>query len=177
MRVFVTCVGRAGSVSFREACRPATNYRTGHESKSGLLEYPDGWIEVSPQIRKCIALLARKYPDAKWVHLIREPIGCVRSLARLGHGSVMRAYATLYPSVMPSDQLDDIAERFYACENDTIAAQLDRVPTAQRMEMHLETIREQWPRFWEWIGAVGDLEASLAAWDTIRNSGQERGEA
>ncbi len=65
----MTCIGRTGSVTFREACRYAKNYTTGHESPNGLLEYPDNHIEVSPQIRKVIVHLARKYPEARWVHL------------------------------------------------------------------------------------------------------------
>lgn len=176
MQVFVTCVGRCGSVSFREACRHAKNYQTGHESKCGLLEYPDNFVEVSPHIRVFIVHLSAKYPDAKWVHLIREPNSCIASLARLGHGAVMRAFATLYPSVMPSDQLIDIAYRYYWSGNDLIRAQLERVPQGQRMELRLETVREQWPTFWRWIGAEGDLAASLTAWNEIRNSGRERGE-
>lgn len=175
-RVFVTCIGRCGSVSFREACRYATNYQNGHESKCGLLEYPDQHIEVSPQIRNVVSHLARKYPNAKWVHLTRDPEPCMQSLARLGHGSVMRAYHALYPTTTPSDQPIDVAFRYYWAENDIITAQLKDVPPANQMQIRLETVRDQWKEFWDWIGAEGNFNASLTAWDVKRNTGEERGE-
>lgn len=175
MQVFVTSVGRTGSVSFREACR-YTQYRTGHETKNGLLEYPDDFIEVSPHLRHCVAHLAAKYPEAKWVHLKRAPEACIASLARLDRGAVMRAYETLHSSILPSTQLIDIAFRYYWSEIDVIEAQLERVPADQRMELHLETISDAWPLFWAWIGAEGDLDGSLASWRVVRNSGRERGD-
>lgn len=177
MLVFCVSVGRCGSVSFREACRYARNYLTGHETKNGLLEYPDQFIETNPQLRHCIAHLARKYPSARWVHLRRDPEPCIASLSRLDRGAVMRAYETLHSSVLPSTQLGDIAFRYYWAELDVIEAQLAAVPAEQRMAMHLETIREGWPEFWRWIEADGDLGASIASWDVVRNSGRERGDA
>lgn len=177
MRVFVTGTGRCGSVSFREACRYADNYRTGHETRCGLLEYPDWFIEVNPQLRCCIPTIIGKYPEAKWVHLVRRPEDCIPSLARLGHGSVMRAYESLHRSVMQTNDLSDIAFRYYWAENDTIEAVLNHMlPETQRLTMRLETIQEQWGYFWEWIGAVGNFEASCMAWDVKRNTGEERGE-
>lgn len=175
MRCFVIGVGRIGSVSFREACR-YTQYRTGHETKNGLLEYPDDFIEVSPHLRHCITHLAAKYPDARWVHLRRDPEPCIASLARLDRGAVMRAYETLHASVMPSTQLGDIAFRYYWSECDVIEGQLARLDPALRMDVRLETVREQWAAFWAWISAVGDFERSLASWDVIRNSARERGD-
>src|SRR5690606_4608104 len=113
MRVFVIGTGRCGSVSFREACRYMTNYTSGHETKCGLLEYPDNWIEVNPHLRCCIKAVADKYPEARWVHLIRKPKDCIDSLAALDKGEVMKVYEKLYGSVTPSSQPNDIAYRYY----------------------------------------------------------------
>jgi hypothetical protein len=33
------------------------------------------------------------------------------------------------------------------------------------MRMQTETMKESFPRFWEWIGAEGDLDAALAELD------------
>lgn len=177
MRVFVTCIGRCGSVSFRKACRYTTNFRTGHETNCGQLEYPDNFIEVSPQIRSVIQPIATKYPDALWVHLYRDPAACMRSLIRLEHGDVLRAYQKLFPSIMPSNQLVDVAERFYYAENNRIELALRlAVPEANRRVMHLETIQDEWSEFWDWIGAEGNYMASLLAWDVKRNTAEERGE-
>lgn len=177
MRVFVTGTGRCGSVSFREACRFAANYTTGHETLCGLLEYPDQHIEVNPQFRKCIKALVDKYPDARFVHLVRPAEDCIPSLAALNHGEVMQCYTRLHPSIMPSGSLEEVAWRFYHCENDIIRAQLLAYCEPNRWrEMHLEKIQTEWPSFWRWIAASGDYKASLASWDVPRNTRQERGE-
>lgn len=169
MRVFVTGTGRCGSVSFREACRYITNYKTGHETNCGLLEYPDNFIEVSPQLRICTVHLQEKYPDAKWVHLIRSEEACIKSLAALEDGRVMRAYQVLYPSVIMTPSLMDIAHRYYWAENDNL-----RVLLPNAMTIKLETARQQWKKFWDWIGAEGDFQASVTAWSVKRNTTEER---
>ena len=177
MRVFVVGTGRCGSVSFREACRHATNYTAGHESKCGLLEYPDAWIEVNPQLRCCIPHLAEKYPDASWVHLVRTPETCIPSLAALGHGSVMHSYRLLHNSVVPSDDPRDVAYRYYWAENDAIRVMLAAcVPETQRMVVRLEDVKAQWADFWRFARCEGDYEASLRSWDVRRNTREERGE-
>jgi hypothetical protein len=174
-RVFVTCIGRCGSVSFSEACKFSTNYKVGHESLCGLLEYPDNHIEVSCHLRCVILHLTNKYPGALWVHLVREPVASIKSLSLLEDGAVVRAYKSLYYSVMPSYQPGDMAMRMYWAENDAIKVQLRAlVPENRRREMHLETIKDEWSGFWKWIGADGDYNASLAAWDVRRNTTEER---
>lgn len=178
MRVFVIGTGRCGTVSFREACRHIENFSDGHESRCGLLEYPDNHIEVNPQARGLVKHLAQKYPEARWVHLIRDPETCIPSLAAMGRGIIMEYYGRINPSVQISPSNGDIAYRFYWQENDLIEVQLEHlVPPAQRMKIRLETVREQWRTFWDWIGARGDFAASLASWDTPRNTGRERGES
>ena len=177
MRVFVVGTGRCGSVSFHEACKFITNFGTGHESRSPRLEYPRDWIEVSPHLRCCITTLCHRYPFAKWVHLIREPQACIESLAALDHGEVMQAYGVLFPSIMDSEQPNDIAYRYYWSENDSIAVQLKSLVTYEnRMTLNLETIKDQWHWFWQWIKADGDLQASLNSWDVRYNTREQRGE-
>lgn len=175
MRVFVIGTGRCGSVSFRVACSFMTNYTTGHETKCGLLEYPDNFIEVNPHLRCCVAHVANKYPDALWVHLLRKPETCIPSLAALDHGAIMRAYASLYGSVMPSENIADIAYRYYWAETDAIRSHLKSV--AKSHTMHLETIQDEWAHFWNLIGAEGNYAASLHSWGTPHNTRAERGEA
>jgi len=72
----------------------------------------------------------------------------------------------------------EIAERFYDATTTTIDAVLSAtVPPSQHRKMQLETIKDEWPDFWSWIGADGNLDCSVAAWDIKRNTGEERGEA
>jgi len=175
MRVFVTGTGRCGTVSFSVACKFADNYTVGHESRNGLLCYPDNHIEVSAHMRCCISHLALKYPDAKWVHLVRAPEPCIKSLSNLDDGLVMRAYETLYETVCPGRNPSDIAYRYYWSEKDSIDAQLEaRVSNDRRITMQLESIKDEWHRFWDWAGLSGDFAASLASWDVPHNTTEQR---
>lgn len=178
MRVFVTGTGRCGTVSFHYACGPIRNFTNGHETPCGLLIYPDQHIEVNPHLWPCIPALAVRYPDARFVHLIRERHACARSLARLDHGEIMRAHAKLRPSTVPNFAVDDIAYRVYDETIAIINALLSaHVPPQNQRVFRLESIKADWRSFWDWIGAEGDFAASLAEWDVIRNSGKDRGEA
>lgn len=175
MRVFVTGTGRCGSVSFAAACSHITNYTSAHETPNPDLEYPDNHIEVNPHIRCCIPTIASKYRDAKWVHLVREAESCIKSLAALDEGNIMRAYRALYPSIMPSEDPLDVADRYYRFENNVIINQLALTVSFGKITvMHLEDIKENWWSFWNWIGAEGDFEASLSSWNIKRNTTEQR---
>lgn len=82
-RIFILCTGRCGSVTFAKACEHATNFTVGHESV-GLrhgLEFPDDHIEVNCRLVWYLGLLVCKYPDARYVHLMRDPEATARSFA------------------------------------------------------------------------------------------------
>lgn len=179
MRVFVTGVGRCGTVSFYEACRFMTNYTTSHKEPARDQEYPqDNHIAVNPQLRVAIMRVVKKYPTSLWVQLTRAPQTNNPSLVAAGHGSVMQAYGSMYTTMMDSLDLADVAAKYYQFENDRITALLHvSVPPSQRRIMRLETIKEDWPKFWKWIGAEGDYAASLRSWDTPHNTREQRGEA
>lgn len=172
MRVFVTGTGRCGSVCFKSACLHMDNYTVGHETWCGLMEYPDNHIEINPQFRHALYHLIRKYPDAYYVHLIRNKEDCVKSLVKLNNGSVVEAYRLLYPTIIENDSLEAAAERFWEAENEIIRLQLQLADN--RTTLHLETIKDDWRAFWQWIGAEGNYPASLAEWDTPKNTSQER---
>ena len=181
MRVFVTGTGRCGSVTFSRACRHITNYTGGHETHTNKrfakkrigdilnLEYPDNHIEVSPQMAIQIPLLRDKYPDAKWVHLIRtDRDACARSLCAR---SDMVAFATYN---FLNENPDPVAVSYAVY--DTMRAIVDASLAIashhdQAIRMHLETIKTEWDLFWSWIGAEGDFDASLAEWDRRYNRG------
>lgn len=178
MRVFVTGTGRCGSTTFAMACRHVSNYGSGHETVSPRLEYPDPWIEVSPHIRCAIPYLARRYPGARWVHLVREPEECIASLAALDGGAVVRAWQLMYRSLFPEDATPaDVAWRYYWHVNDMIRTELAATVRAdRRREVTLGDWATWWPRFWDWVGAEGDYPASLRQWKTRYNSSRARDE-
>jgi hypothetical protein len=173
MRVFVTGTGRCGSVCFKHACEHIENYTCGHETYNGLLEYPDNHIEINPQFRHNLYTLVKKYPTAKFVHLIREREACINSLLKLNDGLVVESYRILYPSIMENASPRAAAERFYDAENELIRMQINK---ASNMTIYLESAKEQWAAFWDWIGATGDRLASTNEWDHPRNTSKERQE-
>lgn len=184
MRTFVTGTGRCGSVTFARACDHATNVSVDHEEYRGFC-YPDGHVSINPQHRSCIRELVKRYPDAKWIHLVRvDREACARSLVNLGRGAVLRAHYSLYPSstpfkryVAPSSltpaQLLTVARRFYDDWNAIIEDQLS-VSGVDAKRLELEHAADQWTKLWEWMGLEGNREASTLEWRTRHNSTESR---
>jgi hypothetical protein len=174
MRIFVTGTGRCGSVTFSKACRHITNYTCGHETHTnkttpeGLCgdvanwQYPDNHIEVSPQLVIGIPVLRRRYPRAKWVHLVRgDRDACARSLCIR---SDMRAFAAYWFLNAEPDELS-VAYAVY----DTVRGLCESLlPDAFTLE--LERARLRWSACWEFLGARGDFPGSLREWETKYNA-------
>lgn len=176
MRVFVTGTGRCGSVTFKHACRHIKNYTVGHEMVNPSLDYPQDHIEINPQFRKCLLELHEKYPDARFVHLIRPKKDCVPSLASLNFGKVMECYFRLHVSVIPSPDPLEVADKFWDWENRLISTQLRIIPSELSIKLRLDEIKQNWFKFLDWIGAEGNVKASLKEWDNPRNTRADRGE-
>lgn len=170
--MFVVGTGRCGSVSFAVACQHITNFTAAHETDNYELVYPDDHIEVNAMLRAPMAVLMDRYPNARWVHLIRERSACVPSLEALAHGEVVRCYGRINRTTIPEDHRAE-AEAYYDYENAAIAAMLER---RESMTFRLENRFQDWKRFWSWIGAEGNLKASLYSWSFKRNTRQQRGE-
>jgi hypothetical protein len=89
VRVFGLTPGRTGSATFVEACRHATNYTAGHETRSARtplserLAYPDHHIEADRHLSFMLASLDRAHPsDVLYVHLWRDPEATAASWVR-----------------------------------------------------------------------------------------------
>lgn len=87
MNVFVLSTGRCGSTTVARAFSHATNYTSGHETRShllsGRLEYPRDHIESDNRLSWFLGSLDRRYGnDAWWVHLTRDEERVADSLWR-----------------------------------------------------------------------------------------------
>lgn len=195
MRVFVLCTGRTGSVTFAHAASHATNFSVGHESQIGLardrLNYPDAHIEVDNRLSWFTGSLGKMYPDAFYVHLVRAEDEVVASYRRrsvdawsahrrfrfdlrriasraretsivdaFGHGILGRSRPWRH------DEIDDTLRLFYQTVNDNISA---HVMTRQHIVVDLATLPDQFPTFWEAIGAEGDLDKAMESLHVRRN--------
>lgn len=172
--VFVTGVGRCGSVSFAAACKFMKNYTVGHETINPSLKYPDNHIEVNPHLKCCMHEMIDVYSDAFWVHLVREQEPSVRSIAVLDDGNTVRRFRDLHGSVIPHDETQAALALWYCYKRDIQFVLEYRVAAEKRLTIYLETVKQQWRCFWDMIKADGDYDKSLNAWDVIRNSTEER---
>jgi len=174
MRVFVTGTGRCGSVTFHKACRHVSNYTSGHETHTNKVvdgrlagdvanwDYPDDHIEVSPQLVIAIPILRKRYPEAKWVHLVRtDRDACARSLHSR---SDMRAFAEYWFLNSHPDEMA-VAYAVY----DTIRS-LGESLLPDAFTLELERATQQWRACWDFMGAEGDYQASLGEWNTRHNA-------
>lgn len=166
MRVFVTGTGRCGTTTFAAACKQITNYTVGHETntrKFHNLEYPDNHIEVDGHLQWQLAWLVQLYPDAVYVHLVRDREACVASLAKRQRS--MASYAQLVD--VPVDY-EQIAEMFYRNQ----VATIDSLLPESRLVIRTQDMLDEFAGFCEHIGAeVGDMAAARRKLKRFHNAG------
>ena len=98
MNVFVLCTGRCGSTTFYKACKHIKNYRSGHETRTGLLrfnrlDYSVNHIEVDNRLSWFLGKLDILYGDtAFYVHLRRNTIDTANSFVNRYTLGIIRAY-------------------------------------------------------------------------------------
>jgi len=174
MNVFVLCTGRCGSTTFAEACQHATNYTAAHESNWGKvgrdrMTYPDDHIEADNRLSWMLGQLEERYgSDAFYVHLRRDKEATAQSFHRRWEGdlSIVKAYAR---SILAAPQRDiEICRSYIDCVTSNIQMFLRDKPGS--MTIDLEHICDQFPEFWQRIGARGDLDAATKTFDTVFNA-------
>lgn len=179
MNVFILTTGRSGSHTFVEACRHITNYTAGHETRvkvvgAGRVDYPENHIEVDNLICWFLGRLDERYgDDAFYVHLIRSRDATARSRVDrmpVVPGNVMFAYARgMYHNAQRVATPLEFSYDYY----DTVEANIRlflRDKTRQ-ITMQTEDAAEQFPAFWQAIGAEGDLDAAVREWHITYNAG------
>ncbi|MFO7933171.1 MAG: hypothetical protein R6U78_03720 [Bacteroidales bacterium] len=171
MNVFVLTTGRSGSLTFIRACGHMENYTAGHESRARKLgeerfRYPGNHIEADNRLCWFPGQLDRFYGnDAFYVHLIRNREDTIRSYNRrwVRNGSLIRAYCEGIQQIA-LHRLDrkrrlEVVGDFYDQVNSNIRHFLKG--KQHRMTLSIEKAGEEFPLFWERIGAEGDLSRAL----------------
>ncbi|MCB0555515.1 MAG: hypothetical protein KDD02_18350 [Phaeodactylibacter sp.] len=156
------------------------NFSAGHETRSALvgeerLDFPDNHIEADNRLSWMLGKLGKKYgKDAFYVHLRRDIETTAVSFNRRWDypGSLIRAYTE--GILMAGDQRGlkycrDLLETIHF----NIEYFLRDKPN--QMTISLENIQEDFPRFWEWIGAQGDLEAAVRELEIHYNQSKKLG--
>lgn len=169
-RIFVVGTGRCGTTTFYQACKWITNYTCGHESAAGRLPpicYPDSHIEVAGHLSMQLGLLTEQFPDAKWVHLIRERNSCIDSIASTAQIQ-LDAWARHWCQKFQADPRD-IAASYYDCLNANIRLGLR---DKDFITVHTGSL-ENWEEFWNWSGARGNLIVSSEIWSQRKYNARE----
>jgi hypothetical protein len=180
MNVFVLGTGRCGTVTFSKACGHIRNYTTGHESLVKALgdarfAYPDKHIEVDSRLPWFLGELAQRYPDAFYVHLIRDPIAVAQSIARRWGGRISFARAFGESMLMrggKNTKEDRLAIARFQARTMTANIQmlLHALPPEQTIYARLENSGGWFPEFWHRIGATGNVDEALAEFDIKYNA-------
>jgi hypothetical protein len=174
MNVFVLSTGRCGSTTFVKACNHITNYSAAHESRGGFLAgerfaFGENHIESDNRLSWVLGRLDRAYGDrAIYVHLRRDDKKTAASFANRYNRGILRAYRTkilmaLPESVHPLDVCLDY------CDTVNSNISLFLRDKTHKMDFRMENGHEDFKRFWDMIGAQGNLDAALAEWDVPYN--------
>lgn len=180
MNVFVLCTGRCGSTTFKRACDPIRNYTAAHESRTqhigaARLRYPDDHIEVDNRLSWFLGRLETAYgKDAFYVHLRRNDRDTAASFLKRYErdAGIIKAYRRQilwrHSDEAPLDH-NPMAVCLDYCKtvNANIAAFLKDKP--HTMNFALENAHEDFERFWDRIGAEGNLANALREWEVTYN--------
>jgi hypothetical protein len=187
MNIFVLSTGRSGTVSFSKACNHIENFSSGHESNwrrigKERLMYPSDHIEADNRLSWLLGRLDETYgKDAFYVHLIREKEATAHSFKkRYNHErSILRAYMHgilgFHPDDVKEKMILETAKDYWETVNANIRSFLKDKPT--QMTIHLESIKDSFPEFWEAIGARGNLSETLMEFDVKHNASQNKNRA
>jgi hypothetical protein len=178
MNVFVLTAGRSGSLTFVRACEHITNYSAGHETRSGRLgadrlAYPDRHIEADNRLTWLLGRLDDAFGDrAFYVHLKRDPEAVATSFRRRWNKPVMRAYRKGILLDLDPDTDPMAVARDYV---DTVERNIELFLRGRHgtMIFELEAAARDFPRFWQHIGAEGDLDAAIAEFSVRHHASPE----
>jgi len=150
-------------MTFARACRHITNYSSAHESgcrNRYSLEYPENHIEVDNRLAWFLGRLHEKYPEAFYVHLLRDEKTTARSyVVRGGQEAtkILRGFMFAIKQGQHGD-LPSEAREMVATINANIRHFLREKP---HVTVDIEAAADLFPAFWKWIRAEGRLEAGL----------------
>lgn len=184
MRVFILCTGRSGSSAMIKACQHITNYTAGHETQTqefgaDRFDYPEDHIEADNRLTWHLGRLNEEFGEEPfYVHLKRNREAVAKSFMSRFYlpGSMIDAF-TEGIHKNPPEKLS-IQERKQACLDyvDSVNSNIELflADKSKSLEIHLETIQEDFQEFWKAIGAKGDLSAALKEFERKHNSTSKR---
>lgn len=183
MNIFVLCTGRCGSLAFTRACQHITNFTAAHESRvarlgDDRLAFPERHIEVDNRLAWFLGRLDRAYGNrAYYVHLLRDPVRVASSWSE--RFSVLGGIAPAYRDNILAGASTSIPITRASAATDYVRTVTENIELFLKdkdnaIRLRTEEIADGFPRFWNWIGAEGDLEAAMSEWSQIHDTEAER---
>jgi len=174
MNIFVLNTGRCGSVTFIKACQHITNFTSAHESRINMigeerLAYPDNHIEADNRLSWFLGRLDKQYGNkAFYVHLTRNKQDTAASFTKRTDFGIMKAYADGIVLGEEKHGATDLAHDYI----ETIEANIELFlkDKTNKLEVRIESVKEDFKAFWEAISAQGDINLALKEWDTNYNA-------
>ena len=176
MNIFILNTGRCGSTTFIMACRHITNFTCGHESRTSMLgedrfDYPENHIEADNRLSWLLGRLNKTYGDnAVYIHLKRNEKDTARSLIKRYSSGIMRAYRRGGILLGLQGESDPMAVALDYCDTVNSNIELLLKDKTKKMEINIENIDRDFPIFWKFIGAEGDISAALAEFNNYYNT-------
>ena len=144
-----------------------TNFTAGHETRARVigeerLAYPAHHIEVDNRLTWFLGGLEDRFgDDAYYVHLTRDPDEVARSYNKRWHirSTIIRGFREAVMMNAGGDPLD-ICRYYVDVVEENIAAFLRT--KSHVMSIDISNAERDFPKFWAWIGAEGDLTRGLA---------------
>jgi hypothetical protein len=175
MNVFVLCTGRCGSTTFARACRHMTNYVVGHESRVGKvgedrLAFPHNHIEADHHLAFFLGRLDEVFGDeAFYVHLTRDLTATANSWAkRFVISPMMSSYRRGMIGSEAVSRRDAAMEMVETASANIRHFLKDKTQVAR---VRIERAEEDFPPFWDLVGAEGSLEDAIAELRVRHNEG------
>jgi len=168
-------------MTFAHACAHLTNYTSAHESLvdqigDARFAYPENHIEADNRLTWHLGQLGDKYDGSAvlYVHLQRDPEKIAQSFLKrwedIQFGSaILPAFANgivMREKPWPVERRIEVC-RFYV---DTVISNTEAfIKSRPHMTVELEDGGVTFNHFLDRIGAVGDLDATRLAWNTVQN--------
>ena len=173
MNIFVLSTGRCGSMALDKFCKHMQNYSSAHESRDNLnFIYPENHIEIDNRLSWFLGRIDSMYGNnAIYVHLKRDESKVAKSYQKRFY--YKRGIAIGYKYNLLSTKARNI-ETDYNIMLDYCTTVNQNITSflkdkSQVCLIDTENFKEDASKFWNFIGAKGDLETALDEFDIKYN--------
>lgn len=154
------------------------NFTVDHESRTWMtgfarLDYPRHHIEVDNRLSWMLGRLHDHWGEkASYVHLLRDPEDVAQSFLTRADRGILLAYRTQVLMSAENRNHEDTLIDFFRDYVDTVNRNITHflADKPRVMAVRLEAIQDDFPSFWNWVGARGNLKAAMAEWNQRHNA-------